>query len=323
MEITSFRVNVSEDVLVDLKQRLARTRWPDEPADAGWDYGVGLGYLRELTEYWQRQFDWRAQERAMNAFAQFRAEVDGLGIHFIHQRGTGPDPMPLILTHGWPSTFMEMARLIPLLTDPASHGGDARDAFDVVVPSLVGYGFSDRPAWRGPWRTHEYWAKLMAGLGYDRFAAQGGDVGAGVTTNLGRAFPERVIGIHLNSDLAWPSPIPDAAELSPQEREYLARVAQWRDEESGYSHEQRTSPQTLAYGLNDSPAGLAAWIVEKFRAWSDSHGDVESRFTKDALLTTVTTYWVTQTIGSSIRGYYEGAHAPELPRESQRVSVPT
>jgi pimeloyl-ACP methyl ester carboxylesterase len=323
VEITPFLVSAPDAVLADLRRRLAETRWPDEVADAGWDYGTNLSYLRELTDYWQTDFDWRAQERAINRFTQFQAVVDGLRIHFIHERGKGPAPMPLILTHGWPSAVMEMAKLVPLLTDPSGHGGDVRDAFDVVVPSLPGYGFSERPPRRGPWFTHARWATLMAGLGYERFGAQGGDVGAGVTTNLGRYFPEQVIGIHISSDLAAPTPIPAAADLSADEAEYLARVAKWEEEEGAYGSQQRTKPQTLAYGLNDSPVGLAAWIVEKFRAWSDCHGDVESRFSKDELLTTIMIYWITQTISSSTRGYYESAHAAPPDAAHAFVHAPT
>ncbi len=318
----SFTIDVPQSTLDDLAERLQRTRWPDEVVDAGWDYGVEREYLRELVAYWRDGFDWRVQERALNSWHHYRAEIDGVGIHYIHERGRGPNPMPLILTHGWPSTFTEMVKLIPLLTDPVRYGGDPRDSFDVVVPSLPGYGFSDRIPTRGPWLTHQRWAALMQGLGYDRFGAQGGDVGAGVTTALGRFYPERVIGIHLSSDAAGPAHRPPDGELAPEEREYLSRLDRWELEEGAYGHQQRTRPQTLAYGLNDSPAGLAAWIVEKFRAWSDCEGVVDRRFSQDELLTNITIYWATQTISSSIRGYYESAHAvaqPHLPR----VLVPT
>jgi len=322
MHSQPFTIDVPQATLDDLAERLAHTRWPDEVADAGWDYGVNRDYLRELVTYWRTEFDWRAQERALNQWHHYRAEIDGVDIHFIHERGKGPHPLPLILTHGWPSTFTEMQKIIPLLTDPASHGGDPADAFDVVVPSLPGYGFSERIAQRGPWKTHERWAALMAGLGYPRFGAQGGDVGAGVTTGLGRFFPDQVLGIHLSSDSASPSPMPQDSELSPAERDYLARVEQWEQEEGAYGHQQRTRPQTLAYGLTDSPVGLAAWIVEKFRAWSDCGGNVGQRFTKDELLTNITIYWATQTISSSMRGYYEGAHAASM-TPLPPVTVPT
>ncbi|MGA7732386.1 MAG: epoxide hydrolase family protein, partial [Chloroflexia bacterium] len=288
-------------------------------------------YMRELVEYWLEGFDWRKQERYINSFSHFRAEVDGMGIHYVHARGKGPDPMPLIITHGWPSSFYEMLGVVPLLTDPASYGGDPEDAFDVVVPSLPGYGFSDRRVRRGPLRVHGLWTKLMVdGLGYRRFGAQGGDVGAGVTSNLGRYAGEHVLGIHLHSDLNWPEPMPDLSELSDAEKDYLARVEAWEREEGGYSHLQGTKPLTLAYGLNDSPVGLAAYIVEKFKGWGDCEGDIERRFTKDDLLTTVTIYWATQTIYGTMIGYYEGRHATGVPTPTigsagigGKVEVPT
>jgi pimeloyl-ACP methyl ester carboxylesterase len=323
MDMHPYTIAVPQAVLDDLAARLARTRWPDDVEGAGWDYGVNLAYLQELVDYWRTDFDWRKQERALNTWQQYQAEIDGLRIHFLYERGKGPNPLPLLLTHGWPSAFTEMLKVIPLLTDPASHGGDPADAFDVVVPSLPGYGFSDHVTWRGPWNTHGRWAALMRGLGYERFGAQGGDVGAGVTTALGRFFPEQVSGIHLSSDLASPSPLPPSVELSAEEQEYLARVARWEQEEGAYSHQQQTRPQTLAYGLTDSPVGLAAWIAEKFRAWSDCGGDVERRFSKDELLTTITLYWVTQTIGSSIRGYYQGGQNVGPSQRHTRVEVPT
>lgn len=323
MDIHPFTIAVPQAVLDDLATRLARPRWPDEVEGANWDYGVNLEYLQELVGYWRAGFDWREQERALNTWQQYHAEIDGLRIHFLYERGKGPQPLPLLLTHGWPSAFTEMLKVIPLLTDPASHGGDPADAFDVVVPSLPGYGFSDHVTWRGPWHTHERWATLMRGLGYQRFGAQGGDVGAGVTTALGRFFPEQVIGIHLSSDVAAPSPLPPSSALSAEEQEYLARMERWEQEEGAYSHQQQTRPQTLAYGLNDSPVGLAAWIVEKYRAWSDCGGDVERRFSKDELLTTITLYWVTQTIGSSIRGYYQGGQNVGPAQRDKRVGVPT
>lgn len=323
MDQHPFTVHLPQAVLDDLFERLARTRWPDEAEGAGWEYGTNLAYMKELVEYWRMQFDWQAQERTINAFAQYRATVNGVQIHFIHERGKGPRPLPLILTHGWPSTFCEMLKIIPKLADPASYGGDPADAFDVVVPSLPGYGFSDPIPRYSAWETHQGWAELMAGLGYGRFGAQGGDVGAGVTTRLGRFYHDRVIGIHLNSDLAWPSPLPNIDELSEAEKDYLARAQRWEEEEGAYSHQQGTRPQTLAYGLNDSPAGLAAWIVEKFYAWGDCAGDIERRFTKDELLTDVTIYWATQTISPSIRGYYESRQNAAKRQPSKRVEVPT
>ena len=325
MDIQPYTVHIPDAVLNDLRDRLRRTRWPDELEGAGWDYGSNLAYTRELCEYWADGFDWRAREAAINAFPNYRAEVDGLGVHFIHARGRGPNPIPLVITHGWPSTFVEMLKIIPLLTDPAAHGADAADSFDVVAPSMPGYGFSDRPAQRGmsPIRIAEMWHALMTdGLGYGKFTAQGGDWGAQVTTTLGLNFPDAVSGIHLTM-ASGGSPIPPDGELSDAEREFLAHREWWQQAEGAYGHQHRTKPQTLSYGLNDSPAGLAAWIVEKWRTWSDCGGDVESRFSKDELLTHLTIYWATGTISSSVRLYYESGAAPSQLRSDNRVTVPT
>jgi pimeloyl-ACP methyl ester carboxylesterase len=321
--VMPFRVGIADEVLQNLQMRLERTRWPDTVEDAGWDYGTNLQYLQELVGYWRTQFDWRLQERAINSFAQYVVPVDGINIHVIHERGKGPNPLPIVLTHGWPGSFYEMHKLIPLLADPASHGGDPEDAFDVIVPSLPGYGFSSRVQQRGlnSSQVVETWAQLMTTLGYQRFAAHGGDIGSGVTTGLGRRYPDRVIGIHLTA-IATPYLGPGAPELTEAERAFVARQKQWEDDEGAYDHQQGTRPQTLAYGLNDSPAGLAGWIVEKFRAWSDCDGDVERRFTKDELLTNITIYWVTQTINSSMRMYYEYRHAARFEPTAERIAVP-
>lgn len=324
MDVKPYTVNVPQDILDDLQQRLTRTRWPDELPGSKWDYGANLAYMKELVTYWRNQFDWRAQERAINAFANFRADINGLGIHFIDERGKGPNPIPLILTHGWPGTFLEMLKLVPFLTDPANYGGDPADAFDVIVPSMPGYGFSDRILQPGPWHVHALWVKLMSGLGYERFGAYGSDWGASVTTELARCYPSRIIGIHLTTtDVAWPEPIPPVSELSKAERDFLTRMESRWQEDGGYKHLQRTRPQTLAYGLSDSPVGLAAWLVEKFRAWSDCDGNVERRFTKDELLTTVTVYWATETLNASMRDYYERQHTSEQGRQRGRIDVPT
>jgi pimeloyl-ACP methyl ester carboxylesterase len=327
MEVQPFKIAVDQNVLDDLKRRLANTRWPDEIPSSGWDYGSNLDYLRELVDYWRAGFDWRAQERKLNAFHHYKSKVDGLNIHFIHQRGLGPNPMPLVITHGWPSSFFEMSKIVPLLADPGSHGGDPADAFDVVAPSLPGFGFSERPAQRGieVQKVADMWAKLMTEtLGYPRFAAQGGDIGAGVTSRLGFAHPGKMIGIHLTS-VTRPTPDlgPGATALTEAERAHMDQRERWQQSEGGYSHIQGTKPQTLSYGLNDSPAGLAAWIVEKYRTWSDCGGDVEARFTKDELLTTVTIYWVTQTIGSSTRMYYENQRKVWVMQPGERVRVPS
>ena len=326
MHVEPFRIHVPDATLADLRERLARTRFPDEIAGGGWTYGTNLSYLRDLVAYWRDRFDWRAAEARLNALPQFRADVDGLGIHFIHVRGVGPAPFPLVITHGWPGSVAEFLKIIGPLTDPARHGGDPADAFDVVAPSMPGYGFSDRPSAPGmdAERIAGLWAKLMHGLGYARFGAQGGDWGAMVSTYLGARHADVVAGIHLNMVIAFP---PDPANpvdgLTQEEVIDLLPAQEFLKEETGYQRIQGTKPQTLGYALTDSPAGLAAWIVEKFRTWSDCDGDVERRFTKDDLLTNVTLYWVTETITSSMRLYYEMIHADKFPPRDVRVEVPT
>jgi pimeloyl-ACP methyl ester carboxylesterase len=327
MEVTPFTINIPDAVLDDLRRRLELTRWPGDSPGGNWDYGTNLTYLQELVDYWRRHFDWRVQEQRLNAFSHYKTAVDGLGVHFIRQPGQGPRPMPLIITHGWPGSFFEMYKLIPLLTDPGAHGGNPSDAFDVVVPSMPGYGFSEPSTQPGMhvFKVAELWAKLMTEhLGYQRFGAQGGDWGASVTAYLGFAYPQQLIGIHVTS-MTRPTPYlgPGSQALSAAEQAYLEQREAWLQAEGGYSHIQGTKPQTLSYGLNDSPAGLAAWIVEKYRTWSDCQGDVESRFTKDELLTTITLYWVTQTINSSTRLYYETQRQPWSLRQGERVVVPS
>ncbi len=317
-----FRIQVEDAVLDDLRLRLATTRWPDALPGAGWDYGTSLDYARELCAYWRADYDWRAHESALNALPEYRADVDGLGVHFVHVKGTGPNPMPLVVTHGWPSSFYEMHKVIGPLADPASHGGDPADAFDVVVPSLPGYGFSDKPRERGfdTNRISDVWARLMTDvLGYDRFGAQGGDWGAAVNTGLGTRHAERLIGLHYNM-LAPPI---DEATLSAEHRAWWEEVKAYRAREWGYVQLQSTKPQSVAFGLQDSPSGLAAWIVEKWRRWSDCDGDLESVYTKDELLTNVMIYWVTNTIGSSMRLYYESFGPMTGPPAYSGVEVPT
>ncbi len=320
MGIQPFKIHIPQATLDDLGERLSRTRWPDEVEGAGWDYGTNLDYLKSLVDYWQRGFDWRAQEAKLNQFAQFRADIDSLGIHFIHERGKGPSPLPIVLTHGWPDSFYRMHKIIAPLTDPASSGGDPADSFDVIVPSIPGFGFSDRPRKPGMTvdRVAELWAGLMRDLlGYRRFAAAGGDWGSAVTRSLALSHPELLVGIHL-TDAGFSSPA-SQSDLTVAEKQYLDALQQWRTREGAYAMIQRTKPQTLAYGLNDSPVGLAGWIVEKFRAWSDCEGDVERRFTKDELLTNIMIYWVTETINSSARMYYENLRAVA---PTPRVEVP-
>ncbi len=321
MSIQPFSIHIPQTVLDDLHTRLEQTRWPDEIDDSGWDFGSNLSYMQELVAYWRDQFDWRHQEEQLNRFPQFRAEIDGFGIHFLYERGKGPQPLPLVMTHGWPGSFHDMYKIIPLLTDPTQYGGDAADAFDVVVPSLPGFGFSDWPHQRGmsSTRTAELWARLMTEeLGYPRFGASGGDIGSGVTQRLALAHPELLIGIHLHY-LGGSNLPPDP---SPAEREYIEKVQQWAAQEGAYSHMHSTKPQTLAYGLNDAPTGLAAWIIEKFRSWSDCNGDIERSFSKDELLTNVMIYWVTQTIRSSTHMYYENRKDPINLSNDQHIEVP-
>ena len=326
MNNRAFSVAVKQEVLDDLQTRLELTRWPDEVIGAGWNYGMDISYLKALVKYWQTSFDWREQEKYLNAFDHFQANIDGWGIHFIHARGKGTALLPLNLTHGWPGTFVELLKLVPLLINPENYGANPQDAFDIVVPSLPGYGFSERPSRLGPWPIHELWMHLMRNLGYEHFGAYGSDFGASITTELALSYPERLMGIHLTtaSDIAWPIPIPDPSDLSEAEKDFLIRNERWDQEEGGYRHEQRTRPQTLAYGLNDSPAGLASWLVEKFRSWSDCDGHIERRFSKDELLTIVTLFWATQTINSSMRYYYERRYHPALTSQPHRfISVPT
>lgn len=330
MEVRPFRVAVPDSMLGDLRDRLARTRLPRLSAVAGWSNGIDLVYLEALVEHWRTRFDWRAVEARVNSLPSFRARVDGVGIHFLHLRGKGPVPFPLVLTHGWPGSFLEMLEVAELLANPARHGADAGDAFDVVVPSLPGYGFSDPAggfsdpagAGGGPRRIAELWAGLLEGLGYERFGLQGGDWGASVSTRLALAHPERVAGLHLNYVPGSYSPDPSGPPLSPAEEAFRREQQEWLDREGGYGHIQGTKPQTLACALNDSPAGLAAWIVEKVRDWSDCEGDVERRFSKDELLANVTLYWVTGTIHSSIRLYKESRADPLRLAPGERVRVP-
>ncbi|HJU12731.1 MAG TPA: epoxide hydrolase, partial [Candidatus Binataceae bacterium] len=320
-----FKVHVPDEVLADLRQRLVRTRFPGEIPGSGWDYGTNLAYLKELVEYWRDRYDWRKHEADLNRFAHFKANVDGFNLHFIHEPGRGPHPMPLLLSHGWPGSVYEFMQIIPMLTDPAAHGGDASESFTVVAPSLPGYGFSDPTRIRAVniQAIAEVFHKLMTEvLGYNRYAAQGGDWGAGITSRLGEVHGDSLYGIHLNSVFVGGRGH-DESELSDEEKIFLADMDRFRREESGYQWIQGTKPQTLAYSLNDSPAGLAAWIVEKFRTWSDCGGDVERRFSKDQLLTNVTIYWVTESINSSTRLYYESRHHPWRPDRRKRIETPT
>ena len=326
MSVTPFTIAIPESEIEKLRRRLRAARWPDQPTDTGWELGTDIAYLRELVAYWGSGFDWRAREAELNRLPQLKIDLDGTVIHFAHVKGKGGagGGLPLILTHGWPGSFAEFAKLIPMLTDPQAHGGDAEDAFDVVVPSLPGYGFSDPPASLGvdPFFIADLWAKLMTELGYPRFAAQGGDWGASVTTALGLRHPGRLVGLHVNYIPGSFQISEEAGAFSEEERASLARRAEWAEAEGGYAHIQRTRPQSLAYALNDSPVGLAAWIVEKFRAWSDCGGVVERAITHDEVLTDISIYWFTQTIASSMRLYYEARLKPLRFRPGDKVRVP-
>jgi microsomal epoxide hydrolase len=325
--IEKFEIRVSDQDLDDLRERLSRTRWPDQIPGSGWDYGTELGYLQELCEYWREKFDWRAQEALLNRFEHYRTEIDAQPLHFLHARSKVPEALPLVITHGWPGSVFEFYKILGPLTDPESHGGDRADAFHVVCPSMPGYGWSGptrEPGWDVR-RVAGVVAKLMARLGYARYGAQGGDWGALVTTHLGLLDAAHLCGLHLNMVVAGPPPgAADPMEgVSPEEAQGIADLGQFQLHETGYQQIQGTKPQTLGYALTDSPAGLAGWIVEKFRSWSDCDGDVERRFTKDELLTNVMIYWVTRTINSSVRLYCESMRAGRFAVADEKVEVPT
>ena len=319
-----FAIHVSDETLTDLRMRLDRTRWPDENPGSEWQYGTNLRYMEELATYWREAYDWRVHEARLNRLPQFVVPIDGIDLHFIHETGVGPRPLPLLLSHGWPGSIVEFERLIPLLTDPGRFGGDPADAFTVVAPSLPGYGFSFRPNQPrfNVARIADVFTRLMVDvLGYDRFGAQGGDWGGFISAQLGAAHTDHVLGVHLTL-LVGPresTPVPQTDE----ERVYVAELKQWMGEEQGYGMIQGTKPQTLAYGLTDSPVGLAAWIVEKFRTWSDCGGDVERRFSKDLLLTNVMLYWVTGAINSSFWPYWARRHEPWPFTPQTPVRAPT
>lgn len=312
MPFAPFLIDVPPTTLDDLHDRLRRTRWPDTMRE-DWTFGASPRYLHQLVDYWNAGFDWRAQERAINRWPQFRADVDGVGVHFIHARGNGDRPLPLMLTHGFPDSFVRFLKIIPLLTDPAAHGGDPGDAFDVVVPSIPGFGFSDKPTRDGfTFRIGRLWHALMTDvLGYERYGAHGGDWGTTITEQLARDHAGALVGIHLTDVPFWHVFQPPK-DLSRDEAAYLEQIAAWQKTEGAYAFIQGTRPATLAMGLRDSPVGLAAWLVDKFHAWSDCHGDIESRFTKDELLTNVMIYWVTDTIETSFLPYWDFVNSGAL-----------
>jgi pimeloyl-ACP methyl ester carboxylesterase len=321
-----FTLHIPDADIADLRERLARTRFPDSAPGEAWAYGADVAYLHELVEYWRTQFDWRAEEAALNTFPQFRAALEDVDLHYLHVLGVGPDPMPLLLLHGWPGSVFEFLDIIPRLTDPARFGGDARDAFTVVAPSLPGYGLSFRAGQKrfGVPEMADCVATLMTDvLGYKKFGAQGGDWGAAVTSRLGYAYPGRMIGIHVNLMMAAgrdPAEFPNPNE---EERRYLGDLKRWLQEESGYQWIQGTKPQTLAFALTDSPAGLAAWIVEKFRSWSDCNGIIENAIRRDRMLADIALYWFTGAIGSSFWPYYARRHGAAILPAGHTISVPT
>jgi len=319
MSIRPFEVNVPHQVLVDLRERIGLARWPDEITGSGWDNGSNLSYMKELADYWMNNFDWRRIEAEINAYPNFIAELDGYRIHFLHIKGKEKKSLPLIMTHGWPGSFLEMMKLIPLLTNNADL------SFDLVIPSMMGYGFSQKITQSGcnVLLMGELWYKLMKALGYEKFGAHGGDFGAGVSTVLALQHPQNVIGLHLNYIPGSYTPyLSDGENLSPEEIQFENDAADWYTREGSYSHQQKTKAQTLAYGLNDSPVGLCAWIIEKFYGWADCKGHIEHVFSKDELLANVTLYWVTETAHSSVRLYNENGKVPLRFTKNDFVRVP-
>jgi epoxide hydrolase len=307
--IDEFRIDIPQAELDDLRDRLARTRWPDQLPDVGWDYGIALDDVRELAEYWRTTYDWRVFEDRLNGFGQFTTEIDGQAVHFLHVRSAAPGALPLIMTHGWPGSVVEFMEVIGPLTDPGAHGGDPGDAFDLVVPSIPGFGFSGPTRERG-WnvqRVARAWDELMGRLGYERYGAQGGDWGSSISRELGVLAPERVIGVHLN--MLTPYVLDESVDLSDSDKERVERLRRFRRTGSGYGAIQATRPQTVGYGLTDSPAGQLAWIAEKFGEWTDGGlGAVD----RDQMLTNISVYWLTRTAGSSARLYYEAARSGAL-----------
>jgi len=324
--IRPFTIRIPDATLKDLKARLVAARLPEPLQGDGWTHGTDIAYLRQLVAYWRDKFDWRAQERRLNQLEQFTTSIDGLTVHFVHRRSRHANALPLLITHGWPGSFVEFEKIIGPLTDPEAHGGTAADAFHVVMPSIPGFAFSQAPKEAGydPARIAALEAKLMARLGYTRYGVQGGDWGSIISTQVALTDAPHVAGLHINMCFgAAPAGADPNAGLSDKELERVKARQIFQNEETGYQQIQGTKPQTLGVALNDSPVGLAAWIVEKFRTWCDCDGNPENVFTKDELLTNITLYWVTQTAASSARIYYESRHAPPSPNAGRRIEVPT
>lgn len=325
--IHPFRIDIPQRQLDDLRERLARTRWPDEVPDVGWARGVPVAYLKSLVEYWRTGYDWRKQEARLNQFPQFTTKVDGQTLHFLHVRSPEPDALPLLLIHGWPGSIVEFMKVIGPLVDPRAHGGDAKQAFHVVAPSIPGHGFSIPLSGAG-WnhaRNARAYAELMARLGHSKYGVQGGDHGAFEAPEVARAAPERVVGVHVNAFLTFPSGDPaELADLSATDADRLRRLKEFQQENMAYIHQQGTRPQTLAYALTDSPVGQLAWIVEKFKEWSDPRAALpEDAIDRDQLLTDVTLYWLTATAGSAAQLYYETNHDPAAWAPKSRGTTPT
>lgn len=325
MAIKTFQLPYSENAARDLRERLARTRWPDTIPGSGWEYGFDLEYLQSICRYWREQFDWKAEIERLAGLTHLQYRTGDETIHFVYQRGNGPAPIPILLVHGWPGSFLEMLKLIPRLTDPAAHGGEPVDAFDVIIPSLPGFGFSSRPRSRGMHtaRMSDLFAELMGELGYRRFACHGGDFGGAVASWLGRRHRSKIIALHLSYTFQDYRPgLKPGEDFGDEERQFLSDMEKWDQEWGAYDHIQVRTPQTVAYGLNDSPAALAGWILEKFRDWADCDGKLENRFTWDELLANVTLYWMTETVASSCRLYFEQPRAVLHFAPGERIEVP-
>jgi pimeloyl-ACP methyl ester carboxylesterase len=304
-----FKIDIPESSLIDLQERLQQTRWPDELNNSGWEYGTNLSYLKELTHYWQYDYDWRSNERRLNEWPHYKVIIDHQEVHYIHIRSKVPNALPIVLTHGWPDSFLRFEKLVSMLTDPQAHGGKPTDAFHVVIPSIPGFAFSAPSHSPGNlFNIHNVWAKLMKTLGYDKYVAHGGDWGSVITEHLARSHSNHVIGIHL-TDVPFLHLFQKPGDPSEAEKKFFEESEQYQMKENAYAMIQATRPHTLGAGLIDSPVGLAAWLLEKFYTWSDCNGDIESRFTKDQLLTNISLYWHTQTVPSSFALYYDSMHA--------------
>ncbi|OBQ62399.1 epoxide hydrolase [Mesorhizobium loti] len=321
-----FKFNANPAALADLRQRLEKTIWPDEVAAEPWRYGPPVSYMKSFTNYWLNQYDWAAQERQLNDLPQFQVDIGKHRIHFVHQIGQGPNPIPLVVTHGWPGSFVELVKIIPMLTDPAAHGGDAADAFTIIAPSIPGYGFSSRPLERGTsvFAVADIWLELMTRLGYERFGVQGGDWGSWISAATALRHPDRVLGLHLNyvSTRFRPALSADDPPLSAEEEDHLTRVSRWAESEGGYIAIQATKPLTQSYGITDSPIGLASLYVEKFRSWSDCQSEPDEIISKDEMITNIMVHWLTGTAHSAMRLYSESREHPLHLAAGQRILPP-